>query len=157
IIVVDRIPGHADVRFIAMLQALVIVVVCAVLIPILAGVQGCDTPLCTALAPFAEPLPTSLPLNMLGAAAYTGILATALALPVQVWAQRILPPSDAGMIFAMESPFAVVFGILVLSETLTPVGALGSGLIFAAMLLTTLARTNKRPVEAAEPLRAEAG
>lgn len=157
IIVVDRIPGHADGRFIALLQALVVVVVSAALLPVLAEARDCGTALCSALAPFAEALPTSVPPDTLGAAVYTGLLATALALPAQIWAQRIIPPSDAGMIFAMEAPFAVVFGILAFGEIITPVGALGSGLIFAAMLLTTLSRHTKRTVDAVEPLGAEAG
>lgn len=156
ILVVDRIPGGADWRFIALAQAGVVVAVCGALLPVLASVYGCEGGLCGALAPFAEAIPDAIPAVALGAAVYTGLLATALALPVQIWAQRTIPPGDAALIFAMEAPFAVVFGVIFLAEIVMPVAALGCGLIFAGMLITTLGKNEKRPAPAEPPAPAPA-
>ncbi|MFN7210168.1 MAG: EamA family transporter, partial [Aggregatilineales bacterium] len=71
-------------------------------------------------------------------AAFTGILATAFGLMVQVWAQRILPPSDAALIFALEAPFAVFFGVIFLNEVLTLLAVAGCALIFGGTLVVTL-------------------
>ncbi len=138
ILVVEKMPPQSDWRFMALMQSGMVVLICGGLMPILAEVRGCEGTLCSALLPFAETIPTSLPGDVLQVAAYTGILATAAALAVQIWAQKILPPSDAALIFAMEAPFAVVFGLIFLQESLTLTGAFGCALIFAAMLTVTL-------------------
>jgi drug/metabolite transporter (DMT)-like permease len=139
ILVVEKFPKGMDWHYLAMIQAGSVVLMGAALIPLLAAAQTCQGVLCAWVTPFADALPTALPLNVLGVAAFTGLVASALGLFVQVWAQRILPPSDAALIYAMESPLAVVFGVVFLSERLTPGAFVGCALIFAAMLLVTLA------------------
>lgn len=138
ILAIGEMPRSADWRFLALAQALTVAVLCGALLPILAGVRACEADICLALAPFADPLPTGLPINVLLVAAFTGILATAFGLMVQVWAQRILPPSDAALIFALEAPFAVFFGVIFLNEVLTPLALAGCALIFSGTLVVTL-------------------
>ncbi len=138
ILAIGKMPHSADWRFLALAQALTVAVLCGILLPIMAAVRGCFAELCTALAPFADPLPSALPINVLLVAIFTGLLATAFGLMVQVWAQRILPPSDAALIFALESPFAVLFGVLFLNEVLTLLGLAGCALIFAGTLSVTI-------------------
>jgi drug/metabolite transporter (DMT)-like permease len=118
-------------------------VICGALLPLLAAVRTCQSPACTPFAFFADPLPTTLPLMVLAVAAFTGVLATALGLAAQVWAQRILPPSDAALIYAMESPFSALFGWLFRGEVLTPGGLVGCGLIMAGMLSAALGGETK--------------
>ena len=145
IVVIERMPRDADWRFMALVQAVTVMILSGLLLPFLASLQGCTTDLCVALQPFKDPIPTELPGNVLAAAAFTGFFATAVGLSVQVWAQRILPPSDAALIYALESPFSVVFGVLFLAEILTGAGVLGSGLIFAGVLVVTLLPSNQHP------------
>ncbi|HLY26043.1 MAG TPA: DMT family transporter, partial [Aggregatilineales bacterium] len=127
IIVVERFPRDADWRMMSLIQAACV-----------GGISG-------GIAIFAEPLPASIPISVLGVAAFTGLLATALGLAIQVWAQRRLPPSDAAIMFAMESPFSALFGFLFLGERLTLGGLLGCGLILVGMLTTAL--TGEDPSE----------
>jgi drug/metabolite transporter (DMT)-like permease len=138
ILVIGRMPHTADWRFLALAQALTVAVLCGALLPILAAVRTCASEICLAVAPFADPLPSDLPLKVFIVAAFTGIFATAFGLMVQVWAQRILPPSDAALIFALEAPFAVLFGVLFLDEVLTALGLAGCALIFSSTLVVTV-------------------
>lgn len=72
------------------------------------------------------------------AVALTALLASAAALFAQTGAQRFIPPSRAAVILTMESPFAAVFGYLMLDERLTARGWLGAGMILAGMLVAEL-------------------
>jgi drug/metabolite transporter (DMT)-like permease len=57
---------------------------------------------------------------------------------LQVWAQRHTPPTDAAILLSLEAVFAVLFGWLLLNEVLSPVQAIGCGLIFIAVLLAQI-------------------
>ncbi|MEK6556462.1 MAG: DMT family transporter [Bdellovibrionota bacterium] len=57
---------------------------------------------------------------------------TMLAFALQVKAQKKLSASLASLIFLLESPFAMMFGIILLGETLTMYQAAGAGLIILA-------------------------
>jgi drug/metabolite transporter (DMT)-like permease len=138
IIAVERFPRNADWRIMAIIQSVCVALICGLLVPVQAGIQGCDIAICSSLQPFGEALPSSIPVSVWAVAAFTGILATAFGLAVQVWAQRQLPPNDAALIFAMESPFAALFGWLFRSEILTLTALLGCGLILLGMLTTAL-------------------
>lgn len=75
---------------------------------------------------------------------WAGLLSLALgssvvAFTIQVRTQRILPSATAAMLFLLESPFALLFGFLLLGETLTPAQGAGAGLILLAALLTARA------------------
>lgn len=55
---------------------------------------------------------------------------------VQVRAQRVLPSSTASMFFLLESPFAAVFGYLILGEKLSASQWGGAALILAAAMIS---------------------
>jgi drug/metabolite transporter (DMT)-like permease len=138
ILVIGQMPRAADWRLLALVQALTVAVLCGALLLILAAVRMCNAEICLAIAPFADSPPSDLPLKVLVVATFTGIFATAFGLMVQVWAQRILPPSNAALIFALEAPFAVLFGVLFLNEVLTALGLAGCALIFSSTLMVTV-------------------
>ncbi len=138
ILAVEKFPRGADWGIVSLIQSGSVAVLCGALLPVQAAIHVCQTPVCTTLLPFADPLPASIPLDVLTVAAFTGLVATAVGLGLQVWAQKLLPPSDAALIFAMESPFSALFGFLFRGEMLTESGILGCGLILAGMLTTAL-------------------
>jgi drug/metabolite transporter (DMT)-like permease len=71
----------------------------------------------------------------LGAAAFTGVFATALAFLAMVWAQRIVSPSRAALILLLEPVFAASLGWLT-GDSLTLIQASGGGLILVAVILS---------------------
>ncbi|MDW8317677.1 MAG: DMT family transporter [Anaerolineae bacterium] len=76
--------------------------------------------------------------NVWFAAAFTGLLATALAFFVQSRAQQATSPTHTALIFAAEPVFAGVFSYLLIGEILGPRQLLGSALILAGMLTAEL-------------------
>jgi drug/metabolite transporter (DMT)-like permease len=140
IIAVEKFPRKADWRVMAILQSATVAILSTLSLPLQSALTVCDgsAGLCQALQPFADKLPNSVPLNVLGVAAFTGLVATAIGLVIQVWAQRKLPPADAALIFSMESPFSALFGWLFLHEVLTFTALVGCGLILIGMLTTAL-------------------
>ncbi|MEP7289258.1 MAG: DMT family transporter [Chloroflexota bacterium] len=143
ILAVEKFPKDADWRIMTLIQSACVAVICGILAPLLAIVHGCESTICQGLQPFADSLPTSIPLVVIGVAGFTGVVATAMGLAIQVWAQRRLPPSDAALIFSMESPFSALFGWFFRGETLTAGGLLGCGLILMGMLTTALGNENQ--------------
>jgi len=79
------------------------------------------------------PLP-QLDGRVLGAAAFTGVLATTFAFGVQTAAQRFTSPTHTALIFAMEPVFAALFGFLLAGETLGLREGLGCLCILAGMI-----------------------
>ena len=69
---------------------------------------------------------------------FLGILATALTLFVQNFAQRFTDPTHVAIIFATEPVFAGVFGWWLLGETLTGVQIIGAALILVGMLIAEI-------------------
>lgn len=69
---------------------------------------------------------------------FLGILATALTLFVQNFAQRFTSPTHVAIIFATEPVFAGVFGWWLLGETLTGVQMIGAALILVGMLVAEI-------------------
>ena len=92
------------------------------------------------LVAFATEQPT---FAALGAAAvpilYTGIFTMGVAYTLQSVAQKDTDPTVASLILCMESVFAVVFGWLILHETLSLREGVGSVFMFIAILLAQLA------------------
>jgi len=94
--------------------------------------------LSTAAAVATEwPLPP-LERNVLIAAGFTGLAATALAFGVQTVAQRFTTPTHTALIFAMEPVFAGLFSFWFTGEILGPRALLGGGLILAGMLVAEM-------------------
>jgi drug/metabolite transporter (DMT)-like permease len=77
----------------------------------------------------------------------TGILATALALTVQAWAQRFTTSTRTALIFMLEPAVAWLTSYLLAGEGLTRSGAAGAALILGGVLLVELkpASTRQHP------------
>ena len=73
---------------------------------------------------------------------YMGIAVMTLTILFQNWSQQYQGPTQTAVIFTLEPVFAAIFGFLIGNEILSIFGWLGCGLIFAAILITVLKRTN---------------
>lgn len=69
---------------------------------------------------------------------YAGILSMGVAYSLQIVGQKFLTPTPASLIMSLESVFAVVFGCLILKETLTIWETVGCILVFIAVILSQL-------------------
>jgi drug/metabolite transporter (DMT)-like permease len=70
----------------------------------------------------------------LGAAAFTGVFATAVAFFAMVWAQRIVSPSRAALILLLEPVFAALLAWAT-GDGMTASALAGGGLILAAVVV----------------------
>lgn len=73
-----------------------------------------------------------------GAAAFTGVLATAVAFGVQTAAQRFTTPTHTALIFTAEPAFAALFGVWLAGDVLTARMAVGGILILAGTLISEI-------------------
>jgi len=80
---------------------------------------------------------------------YMAVLAGALGLAAQTWAQAHLAPTRAAIIMTMEPVFAAVFAVLLGGETATLRMLVGGLLVLAAMLLVEVGP--RRRIEAEVP------
>ncbi len=85
---------------------------------------------------FDEPVPISR--AVLLAAAFTGVLATALAFGIQTIAQRFTTSTHTALIFAAEPVFAGLASFLLIGELLGPRQIAGSALILLGMVVAEL-------------------
>lgn len=139
ILVVEKFPRQCDWRYTAVLQSATTGVMAVVLLPLMSLAGQCTgSPACEFILHFQDHIPTTLPLNILLVALFTGLVASAFGLWMQIWAQKILPPSDAALIYALESPFAAIFGVAFRGERLTDLGILGCVLLSASMFTVTI-------------------
>lgn len=76
--------------------------------------------------------------NVLFAAVFTGLLATAMAFGFQASAQRFTTATHTALIFSLEPVFAALFSYLLIGEQLTGRLLVGCGLILAGMLSAEL-------------------
>ncbi|HRO66903.1 MAG TPA: EamA family transporter, partial [Pseudobdellovibrionaceae bacterium] len=64
---------------------------------------------------------------------------------IQLRTQKVLNSTTASMLFLLESPFSLVFGVLLLKESFGPLQAAGAVLISVAALQTArLESTNSK-------------
>lgn len=77
---------------------------------------------------------------------YMAVVAGALAMLAQTWAQAHLPPTRSAIIMSMEPVFAAFFAVLLGGESVTARMLVGGGLVVAAMLIVEL--LPRRKVEA---------
>jgi drug/metabolite transporter (DMT)-like permease len=80
-------------------------------------------------------------LPVAGAIAYRAFLAIGIGYTLQVWGQRHTTPTDAALILAMESIFAVIAGWILLNQTLLPIQVLGCGIITISVIFSQLKGT----------------
>jgi drug/metabolite transporter (DMT)-like permease len=78
---------------------------------------------------------------------YMALVAGALALIVQTWAQAHLAPTRAAIAMTMEPVFASSFAVVFGSESLTGRMLIGGALVVAAMYLVELAPRPKIEAE----------
>ncbi len=69
---------------------------------------------------------------------YAGLASGAVGYTLQVIGQREIEPTGASLLMSLESVFAVLFGWLLLGQTLTARELLGCALVFAAVILSQL-------------------
>ena len=81
-------------------------------------------------------LPTTLPMQAVGAVIYLGLLATAACMYFQSYGLKYANPTIAGMLLSLESVFGVIFSILLYKETITFRMYIGFIVIFMAVLLS---------------------
>ena len=77
---------------------------------------------------------------------YAGFLSMGAAYSLQIIGQKHVAPAPASLIMSMESVFAVVFGWLLLNETMTHREAWGCILMFVAVILSQIPIPNKKKV-----------
>jgi drug/metabolite transporter (DMT)-like permease len=78
---------------------------------------------------------------------YTALVAGALALVLQTWAQGHLSATRAAVIMTMEPVFAAAFAVLLGGEHLTGRMLVGGGFVLAAMYLVELSPAKDPPTE----------
>lgn len=69
---------------------------------------------------------------------YAGFLSMGAAYSLQIIGQKRMEPAAASLIMSLESVFAVLFGWLLLKETMTSWEAIGCVLVFLAVILSQL-------------------
>lgn len=69
---------------------------------------------------------------------YAGVFSSAVAYSLQIIGQQYLSSEKAALIMSLESVFALIFGWLILHQTLTASEMLGCGLVFSAVILSQL-------------------
>ena len=69
---------------------------------------------------------------------YAGFLSMGAAYSLQIVGQKHLEPAAASLIMSLESVFAVLFGWLLLKETMTLWEGIGCALVFAAVILSQI-------------------
>lgn len=93
---------------------------------------------CMAVALAAEPISPDGIREALIPILYTGIMSGAVAYTLQIYGQRTVDPTVASLLMCLESVFAVLTGIVLLGETMTPREAAGCLLMFTAVILAQL-------------------
>lgn len=96
------------------------------------------------------PWPSPSP-RVLGAALFTGVLATSLAFGVQSTVQRFTSATHTALIFAMEPVFAALFAYLLAGERLGGRRWAGCGLMLMGMLVAELGPLLNLPLHWIKP------
>lgn len=69
---------------------------------------------------------------------YSGFISVGIAYTLQVVAQKDAHPSHAAIVLSLEAVFAVIFGVLILHESLTVRGFLGCVFMFSGMIFSQM-------------------
>ena len=89
--------------------------------------------------------------DMLPAALYMGLVATALIFSTQTWAQRHTTSTHTALIFSLEPVFAAMFAALFADEMLTVREGLGGALVLSGMLSAELGEAILHPLTRRKP------
>ena len=88
---------------------------------------------------------------------YAGVVSVGIGYTLQVAGQRHAPPAHAAIILSLETVVAALAGWVILGEVLGCRGLVGCALMFAAMLVSQLAKSVTAPRSAASPPGSERG
>jgi drug/metabolite transporter (DMT)-like permease len=99
---------------------------------------------CAAGAIF-EPLNLAAVQNALPEILYAGLFSSGVGFICQVVAQRYTTAPQAAIFLSSEALFAALFGVMLLGETISPMGYIGCGIIFAAMLIVEIVPELTKP------------
>lgn len=75
---------------------------------------------------------------------YSGVMSCGVAYTLQIVAQKNTEPTVASLILSLESVFALIAGMILLSETITIKEGIGCVIMFAAIILAQLPEKEKR-------------
>ena len=75
---------------------------------------------------------------------YCGVFSSGIAYTLQVLGQEHAEPSVASLILSLESVFAVLFGVLLIGESLTLYEGIGCVVIFIAVIISQLPSKEER-------------
>lgn len=120
IMVIDRVIGDLDGVRLSCLQFLVVAILSAICMaftetPQISSIVPCWLPIC-----------------------YAGILSSGVGYTLQILAQAHTEPAVASLLMSMESVFSMLFGWIILHQSLSGTELLGCGLVFGAVLLAQL-------------------
>jgi drug/metabolite transporter (DMT)-like permease len=99
---------------------------------------------CAAGAIF-EPLDFTVVQNALPEILYAGFFSSGIGFICQVVGQRYTTAPQAAIFLSSEALFAALFGVLLLGETIPPMGYVGCAIIFAAMLIVEIVPELTKP------------
>lgn len=88
-------------------------------------------------------------LSCTGAILYCGVMSSGVAYTLQVLGQKHAEPATASLLLSLESVFAVIFGALLLHESMTTLELIGCVVIFIAVLIPQLPSKEERAKKAA--------
>ncbi|MEW5851520.1 MAG: DMT family transporter [Myxococcota bacterium] len=92
---------------------------------------------------FGGPPPTSMDTETLVAMSFLAVFSSVVAFGIQMMAQQVLSASTAATLLLMEAPFGVLFGVLLLSETLAIPQLLGGALMLGGCILSVRADADR--------------
>lgn len=89
------------------------------------------------MAIFENPVMADI-ISCAGSILYCGVMSSGVAYTLQVLGQKHAEPATASLILSLESVFAVLFGALILKESMTALELMGCVVIFVAVLIPQL-------------------
>lgn len=92
-----------------------------------------------------EPLNLAALQSALPEILYAGLFSSGVGFICQVVAQRYTTAPQAAVFLSSEALFAALFGVILLGETISPMGYVGCAIIFAAMLVVEIVPELTRP------------
>ena len=137
ILMVERFAGDTDPLALNLIQCLVCTVLSGIVMfaaeaPVWSQIVSCWLPLC-----------------------YAGILSLGIAFSLQILGQRHLESASASLIMSLESAFALLFGWILLGDTLTLWEGIGCALVFLAVILSQIPTKELSAPKPAQKAQAE--
>ncbi len=99
-----------------------------------------------------EPIALDAILNAAPEILFAGFFSSGLAFICQIVAQRYTTAAQAAIFLSSEALFAALFGVLLLGETIPPIGYAGCAILFVAMLSVEIVPELTRSKRDAAPL-----